>query len=163
MIEILALKALALRARNFMSEALVALRRALTLAEPEGYVRTFADEGAPMAALLKQLLKTQGTQPSSVGHAVSPEYASKLLAALGQGTPSTGASTPGTIGPLVELLSEREREVLRLLASGSSNREIAAELFVSLDTVKSHLKHIYGKLGVRSRAQAVARAKGLGL
>ena len=164
MAEILAFKALALRAQNNSSEALTALRRALTLAEPEGYVRTFADEGVPMAALLKQLLKTKGTQPPSAGHAVSPEYASKLLAALGQGaTPSTGASALGTMGPLVELLSEREREVLRLLASGISNREIAAELFVSLDTVKSHLKHIYGKLGVRGRAQAVARARELDL
>lgn len=164
MVENLALEALAHRAGNDMPEALAALRQALTLAEPEGYVRTFADEGAPMASLLKQLLKTKGTQPLSAGHAVSPEYTSKLLAALGQGaTSSTEASALGTTGSLVELLSEREREVLRLLASGISNREIAAELFVSLDTVKTHLKHIYGKLGVRGRAHAAARARELNL
>jgi LuxR family maltose regulon positive regulatory protein len=163
-VEILALKALTLQARNDTPEALATLRRALALAEPEGYVRTFADEGAPMAALLRQLLKTQGAQPSSVGRGVSPGYASKLLTTLNQDAlPSTDAGVRVTAGLLVELLSERELEVLRLLTSGISNREIAAKLFVSLDTVKSHLKHIYGKLGVRGRTQAVARAKELDL
>ena len=163
-VEILALQALALWARNDTPEALDALRRALALAEPEGYVRTFADEGAPMGVLLKQLLKTQKTGSPGPGRGVSPGYAGKLLAALSQGAaPAAGAGVHGITGPLVELLSEREIEVLRLLISGISNREIAAELFVSLDTVKSHLKHIYGKLGVRGRAQAVARAKELDL
>ena len=164
MVEILALQALALWARNDTPEALDALRRALALAEPEGYVRTFADEGAPMGVLLKQLLKTQKTGSPGPERGVSPGYVGKLLAALSQGAaPAAGAGVHGITGPLVELLSEREIEVLRLLISGISNREIAAELFVSLDTVKSHLKHIYGKLGVRGRAQAVARAKELNL
>jgi LuxR family maltose regulon positive regulatory protein len=117
-----------------------------------------------MAALLKQFLKPQTTQPSGAERGVSPGYVGKLLTALGQGTgPSKEASVHGAAGPLLEPLSERELEVLRLLASGISNREIAAKLFVSLDTIKSHLKHIYGKLGVRSRTQAVTQAKELDL
>ena len=164
-VELLALQALALRARNDTPGALAALRQALALAEPEGYVRVFADEGAPMAALLKQVLKTQGIPSSGPGRGVSPGYASKLLAALdgGAASPSEGTSVREKAGPLAELLSERELEVLRLLASGISNREIAAELFISLDTTKSHLKHIYTKLDVRNRAQAVSRAKELDL
>jgi LuxR family maltose regulon positive regulatory protein len=165
-VEILVLQALALWARNDTPAALATLRHALALAEPEDYVRLFADEGAPMATLLKQVLKTRSNQPSGAKHGVSPRYAGKLLAALDRGVVplSKGAAfVRETAGPLAELLSERELEVLRLLASGISNREIAVKLFVSLDTVKSHLKHIYAKLDVRNRAQAVSRAKELDL
>lgn len=159
-IEILLLKALALYARDDTPEALTALGRAAALAEPEGFVRVFADEGAPMAAMLKQLLRETRRRSSDGTQRVSPGYVAKLLAVLGQGTPpAQGAGSYGTAGPLVESLSEREREVLALLASGVSNYEIATRLFLSLDTVKSHLKHLYGKLDVHSRTQAVARAK----
>lgn len=158
-IEILLLKALALCARDDAPKALVALGRAVVLAEPEGFVRTFADEGATIAAMLKQLLREARRRFAVEAHRVSPGYVAKLLAAMGQGAPPQGTGSHGTVGPLVESLSEREREVLALLASGVSNHEIATQLFLSLDTVKSHLKRLYGKLDVHSRTQAVARAK----
>jgi LuxR family maltose regulon positive regulatory protein len=140
------------------------LRRALTLAEPEGYVRTFADEGATMVDLLQRLLRVQSREPLGVESKVSPEYLGKLLEACGAGvTVPARASSRGTAGLFVESMTERELEVLRLLDSRLSNREIAQRLFVSLDTVKSHTKHIYAKLGVRARHQAVGRAKELGL
>ena len=138
-------------------------RCALALDVPEGYVRTFVDEGAPMSALLKQLLKDGRTQqrPAGPEPGVSASYVGKLLAALADDAASPASGHPH--GPPVELLSERELEVLSLLDSDLSNREIAATLYVSLDTVKSHLKHVYGKLGARSRQGAVARARELGL
>jgi LuxR family maltose regulon positive regulatory protein len=158
-IEILTLKALILQAQDDEPGAVAALQRALALAEPEGYVRTFANEGAPMVSLLS----SRKTQPASTQRGASPEYVGKLLlATLGRDAPPS-AGARGRSRLLVESISEREVEVLQLLASGISNQEIAAKLFVSLDTVKTHLKHIYGKLGVHNRAQAVARAEELGL
>ena len=164
-IEILTLKAVVLQAQGDEPGAMAPLQRALALAEPEGYVRTFANEGSPMVYLLKRLLKSQKTHSASTQRRASPEYAGKLLlATLGQdASRSTGAGARERAELLVEPISEREVEVLRLLASGISNQEIAAKLFVSLDTVKTHLKHIYGKLGVHNRAQAVARAEELDL
>jgi LuxR family maltose regulon positive regulatory protein len=164
MVEILMLKALVLLAQDHRQDAVDVLRRALTLAEPEGYVRIFADEGAPMAALLEQFLRAREAQTPGAQRSVSPEYVEKLLTALGYDYMfSSKVRARGAKGPLVEPISEREVEVLYLLASGTPNREIAAKLFVSLDTVKSHLKHIYNKLGVHSRTQAVARAKEMDL
>jgi LuxR family maltose regulon positive regulatory protein len=162
-IEILTLEALVLQSRDDEPGAAGSLQRALVLAEPEGYVRTFANEGAPMVSLLKRLFKSQKAQPATAEPAASPEYVGQLLlATLGKdAVPSTGAR--GRAGLLVEPMSGREVEVLRLLASGISNQEIAARLFVSLDTVKTHLKHIYGKLGVHNRARAVAKAAELDL
>jgi LuxR family maltose regulon positive regulatory protein len=153
-VQILTLQALVLQAQNREPDAVATLRRALALAEPEGYVRTFADEGVPMVALLEQYLRARKAEPPSAGGDASPEYVSRLLMALGHTSPA---------GMRVEPISEREIEVLRLLASGTPNREIAAKLFVSVDTVKSHLKHVYNKLGVHSRTQAVARARELDL
>lgn len=158
-VEILLLKALALRARDEAPEALAALGRAASLAEAGDFVRIFADEGEPMAAMLRQLLKESRRRSGDERWRVTPGYVAKLLTAMGHGTPPQGDSARGTAGPLVEPLSEREREVLALLALGVSNHEIATRLFVSLDTVKSHLKHLYSKLDVHSRTQAVARAK----
>ena len=160
-VEILILQALVLQARNDRPNAIAALRRALTLAEPEGYVRVFADEGEPMVSLLKGLVKRRTARPPDAERDVSLEYVSKLLEALGGRAP--GAGTRAAASPLADPISERELEVLRLLDSDLSHREIAAKLFVSLDTVKSHTKHLYRKLGVRARHQAVARAKELGL
>ena len=153
LIEILALRALARQALGEGSAAVAELAHALDLAQPEGYVRTFVDMGQPMAALLRQAT-TRG---------VAPAYASKLLAAFGD----EQARGLGTLArqpqPLVEPLTERELEVLQLLAKGLSNAEIGRRMFVSLPTVKSHTRNIYGKLGVHSREQAVAQAMALGI
>jgi LuxR family maltose regulon positive regulatory protein len=112
-------------------------------------VRTFIEEGESMARLLRRAL-TEGTEL---------EYASRLLAAFDE---SPQAASPAAQA-LVEPLTERELEVLRLIAGGLSNREIARELVVAVSTVKTHINHIYGKLDVKNRTQAVARARTLGL
>jgi LuxR family maltose regulon positive regulatory protein len=148
-IEILALQALAFQIKGDGYRALSALERALTLGEPEGYVRTFVDEGEPMARLLRLAL-SQG---------VAPNYVARLLAAFGKEV----EPTPPAIESLVEPLSERELQVLRLVVAGLSNPEIAQELFIAVSTVKSHINHIYGKLGVESRTQVVVKAQELAL
>jgi LuxR family maltose regulon positive regulatory protein len=126
---------------------LSALEQALFLAQPEGYARTFVDEGEPIAHLLCRAL-TQG---------IAPGYASRLLASLDE--------RPSTISPakpaLVEPLTERETEVLHLIAAGLSNREVAQELVIAVSTVKPHINHLYGKLEGKNRSQAVAREQEL--
>ncbi len=160
-IGVLVLRALVLQARQDEAGALATLQRALTLAEPEGYIRTFADEGEPMADLLLPLLKAwRHERPADVPLA----YVGRLLEALD----AEVAAPPGTdirdaAGLTLDPITGRELEVLRLLDSDLSNREIAARLFVSIDTVKSHTKHLYAKLGVRNRHRAVTRAKDLKL
>jgi LuxR family maltose regulon positive regulatory protein len=143
-IEILVLQALALEVQGEEEEALAALERALSLAEPEGYVRTFVDEGEPMVKLLRQ----------AKAHGIAPDYASQLLDAFEVETEDEG---------LVEPLSDRELEVLRFLNTDLSAPEIAAELVVSVNTVRTHIKRIYSKLDVHSRYEAVERAKELNL
>jgi len=155
-IEILMLQALAFEARGETERALAALERSLALAEPEGYVRTFGDEGAPMAALLTRLLERRRD-------GVSPWYVDRLLTQILADAAASGSPQRTDSSPLLEPLSERELEVLRLVADGLSNREIAQRLFVSVGTVKAHVNHVYGKLLVRSRTQAVARARELQL
>ena len=123
------------------------LERALELAEPEGYIRLFVDEGAPLAVLLRRL-------PNS-------PYAQKLLSLFPASSQGSKASQLGE--GLIELLTERELEVLRLLAEGLKYAEIAAQLVVSVNTVRYHVKGIYGKLGVEKQAKAIERARGLGL
>jgi LuxR family transcriptional regulator, maltose regulon positive regulatory protein len=147
-IEILVLQALACQARDDIPAAVESLQRAVTLAEPEGYVRIFTDEGPPMAALLKAIAK-QGTARS---------YVRRLLAAVNK----TEASTPVNQG-LIEPLSERELEVLRLLGTDLDGPDIARHLIVSLNTVRTHTKNIYTKLGVNNRRAAVRRARELDL
>ena len=147
LVEILVLQALTLEAEGDRERAISALARALSLAEPEGYVRTFLDEGAPMVALLRW----------AVARGISPAYASRLLEAFR----STSEKLPG--GSLSESLSERELEVLRLVAAGMSNSEISHTLFVALSTVKKHINNVYRKLDVNSRTRAVARARELNL
>ena len=147
-IEILVLQALACQARGDIPAALASLRRALTLAEPEGYARIFADEGPPMASLLRAAAK-QG---------IAPSYVRRLLAAVNK----TEDSTPASQG-LIEPLSERELDVLRLLGTDLGGPEIARELVVSLNTVRTHTKNIYAKLGVNNRRAAVRRARELDL
>lgn len=143
------LRAAATRAAD---ERLDRLAAALALAEPEGLVRTFVDLGAPMAAALRE----------AAAREVAPAYVARLLDAFGPAPAAGGASAPAAIPP-VESLSEREKEVLRLLVSGRTYQEIAQAISVSLNTVKTHLKHIYAKLGVRDRRAAAARARRLGL
>jgi LuxR family maltose regulon positive regulatory protein len=136
-----------------------ALAEALALAEPEGYVRTFVDEGQPMAELLSAMLDPRRGGRSGVAGRVPAHYPSKLLATLER--EAEGAASPAA--GLPEPLSERELEVLRLVAVGKSNRRIAQELYVSVGTVKTHLNNLYRKLETHSRTQAVARARDLGL
>ncbi|MDQ3864684.1 MAG: LuxR C-terminal-related transcriptional regulator [Actinomycetota bacterium] len=168
-IEILVVETLAFDARGDEARAMAALGRALSLAEPQGYVRTFVDEGEPMATLLQKRLRVQRKERLSRSgvHNASPAYVGKLLMAFrrssGSRSLSIEADTPRTVQPLPEPLSERELEVLCLIEAGKSNREIAGQLFVTIDTVKKHLTHIYRKLGARNRTQAVAQARELGL
>lgn len=147
-IEILVLQALAHHARDDTAAALPPLRRALTLAEPEGYVRVFADEGAPMASLLKTAAK----------RGVAAGYVRRLLTAFAE-TDDRGPVGQGLVDPL----SERELEVLRLLGTDLGGPDIARELVVSLNTVRTHTNHVYAKLGVNNRRAAVRRARELGL
>ena len=146
-IDILITQALAFSAKD-SAKALAALEQALTLAEPEGYLRLFVDEGKPMAELLSKF-KSSTLQ----------QYANRILAAL---TPSIQSSA-FIIQPLIEPLSERELEVLRLIAQGLSNQEITQKLVVALSTVKGHNLRIFAKLQAKSRTEAVARARELGL
>jgi LuxR family maltose regulon positive regulatory protein len=158
-VEVLTLQALVVRAREEKGRALDVMGRALALAEPEGYVRTFVDEGPPMAELLSEVLEAQQRgRPDSLRR-VPAHYLRKLLAALERDV--TGTARPAT--DLPEALSARELEVLQLIAAGKSNRRIASELFVSVGTVKTHLNNLYRKLDSHSRTQAVARARDLEL
>ena len=156
-IEILVLRALAYHARNEMSAALAAVENALTLAESEGYVRIFADEGALMAELLRKL-RTRDVTPRI------KEYVHTLLAAFENTQQDKGQAqklVPASSIP--EPLSERELDVLALLKTELSGPEIARELSVSLNTVRTHTKNIYSKLDVSNRRAAVRRAQELGL
>ncbi|UCC62854.1 MAG: tetratricopeptide repeat protein, partial [Anaerolineae bacterium] len=160
-IEILVLQALALQAQGQADQALAALERALSLAEPGGYVRTFVDEGPPMGELLRQ----------AVARGIAVDYAGWLLATWDEEMKDRGRRTeerdssfvhrPSPV--LVEPLSQRELEVLRLLTTSLSSTEIADELVISVSTVRSHIKNIYGKLDVHRRMDAVQRAEELGL
>ncbi len=151
-LEILVLQALAYEAKGDTPAALASLERALTFAEPEGYMRLFVDEGFPMAALLTRLQAEESEQRL---------YLSQLLAAFGkQDDVHPSSFIPH---PLLEPLSERELEVLQLVAAGLSNREIAERLFLALPTIKGHNRNIYGKLNVTRRTEAVARARELGI
>jgi LuxR family transcriptional regulator, maltose regulon positive regulatory protein len=155
LIEILSLQALAYEAQGDITRALAPLERALTLAEPEGYARVFIDEREPMARLLSAL--------SARG--IMPDYSARLLAAFDDAGPPVPASAPAPAAspaqPLIEPLSQRELEVLRLVAQGLSNREIGERLFVAVSTVKGHNRIIFDKLQVRRRTEAVARAREL--
>ncbi|MGA8245656.1 MAG: LuxR C-terminal-related transcriptional regulator, partial [Nocardioides sp.] len=154
LIEILALQALARHAehgRRDVPGALAPLERALRLAEREGYVRVFIEEGAPMAALLEAVTRKHPTWP----------YPRRLLAAYDGSDDGRRSAVAGP--PLVDPLSARELDVLRLLATDLGGPEIARELVVSLNTLRTHTKNIYAKLGVSSRRVAVSRAGELGL
>jgi LuxR family maltose regulon positive regulatory protein len=160
----LVLQATLLHPQDDADRALAVLERALALGEPEGYVRIFVEQGAPMAKLLQQ----------AAAHGIAPGYVGRLLAILGIETtqvasaparPAAASPTAASLGAdaLVEPLTARELEVLQLLGEGRSNQEICSALVITLNTVKKHTSNIYGKLGVHSRTQAVVRAQQLGL
>jgi LuxR family maltose regulon positive regulatory protein len=162
-IEIQALRAIALAARGDHAAAHGVLTEALTLARRHGYVRALADEGAPMRALLAQLPAAR-PGPQSAARRIDPGYLAALVRACGPADAvpprrRAAAAPPG----LAEPLTGRELEVLRLLAAGRSNQRIAHDLVVALDTVKKHVTHVLGKLGAANRTEAVARARELGL
>lgn len=157
MIEILVLQALTHQAQGDIPAALLPLGQALTLAEPEGYVRMFLDEGTNMVQLLREAA-TRG---------IMPNYTGKLLTAFesqGQGSASASPITAPPISQsLIEPLSLRELEVLRLFRTELSGPEIARELVIALSTVRTHTESIYRKLDVNNRRAAVKRAAELGL
>jgi len=147
--------------RQQETQALDTLSQAVHLAEPEGYIRSFVDEGVPMAALLSKLREEQRKSgPTS--------YLDTLLTAFPQQSKiyehqSKQATARTTAQPLLEPLSVRELQVLKLLVQGASNQEIAQELVIAYDTVKRHVSHIFSKLGVQNRVQAAGVAQELGL
>ena len=154
LIEILVLQALAQQMHGDITEALVTLESALTLAEPEGYARIFLDEGADMERLLREA-KARG---------ILPGYTGKLLGAFQEAGQKDEGDPPSPASqPLVEPLSQRELDVLRLFRTELSGPEIAQELVIGLSTVRTHTKSIYSKLGVNSRRAAVKRGIELGL
>jgi LuxR family maltose regulon positive regulatory protein len=148
-IEVLVLQALIFQGRKELDQALNALKRALSLAKPEGYVRTFVDEGEPMVRLL-HLARSQQ---------IEMEYVTALLSVCEK------TAGPTQLPPklLTEPLTVREVEVLNLIQAGCSNQDIANQLVISIPTVKRHISNIYNKLGVESRTQAVAIGKELKL
>ncbi len=163
-IEIQALQALALAAGGDEDAAVDALAEALMLACPQGYVRVFADEGAPMAALLARLIAAQKAGQGAAS-GVPLGCLAKVLRAFGENEAAPGAGRGGAsvVPGLAEHLTARELDVLRLLAAGTPNPRIAEQLVVSLDTVKKHVSHLLGKLGAANRTEAVTRARELGL
>jgi LuxR family maltose regulon positive regulatory protein len=155
MLKVLAMRAVIYRLKGDSQEALQILERALNHGKVEGYVRTFLDEGEVMVQLLYE----------AAARGIHPEYTGELLAAYASSRPASFSikEKQRDQKELVEPLSEREIEVLSLIAQGLSNQEIASRLHISLSTVKGHTSNIYGKLGVHKRTQAVARGKVLGV
>jgi LuxR family maltose regulon positive regulatory protein len=155
MIEVLLMQALIFQSGGDVDQAITVLERAFNLADPGGFIRIFVDEGPPMAHLLYEAA-TRG---------IAPDYVRRLLAAFPDVEPEKIAPSSTQIpkSDLIEPLSEREIQVLQLIAEGLTNREVASRLFLAVNTVKAHAGNIYGKLGVHSRTQAVAKARTLGL
>jgi len=155
-IEMYLVQALAVEELGDTDKAMTILSMGVSLAKSGGHIRLFVNEGPPMARLLYKALSRD----------IFPDYVRRLLAAFPNAEPPEQLERARAQVPtsdLVEPLSERELEVLALIAQGLTNREIASRLFLSLNTVKAHTRNIYGKLGVHSRTQAVAKAKALGV
>jgi LuxR family maltose regulon positive regulatory protein len=163
-IEIQALRALALAAAGQEARAVDVLAAALTLACPQGYVRVFADEGPPMAALLGRLVAAQKADQAAA-RGVPLGCLARVLRAFGGKDDAQGAGrdAAAAVPGLAEQLTARELEILVLLAAGTPNPRIAGELVVTVDTVKKHVSHLLGKLGAANRTEAVTRARQLGL
>ena len=153
-IEILVLQALAHEAQGNVPLALVPLGRVLTLAEPEGYVRIFVDEGEAMRNLLRH----------AAAGGIASTYTPRLLSAFDKPSQPVSATSGRPGAPdLAEPLTERESEILRLISIGMTNQEIAGQLVISVATVKRHITNIYGKLDVSHRTEAIALANELDL
>jgi len=172
LIEILSLQAMALEAQGRSEEAAAALSQALTLARPEGYVRVFLDLGMLLYQLLERsaTLAAKPKTPSATAALIAEDYVRGLLDAFQHEREVQRSRAAERVSPppspaeaLIDPLTERELEVLRLLAEGLSNKEMADRLVVAPSTVKQHLKNVYGKLDVHSRTQAVARGRELDL
>ncbi len=155
LIEMLLVIALALKAQGDTDKAIATMERAISIAEPGGFIRIFVDEGEPMARLLFEALSRE----------IAPDYVQRLLGAFPIDNPERTVPSKYQIqeSELIEPLSEREIEILQLIAEGLTNAEIAAKLYLSLNTVKVHSRNIYGKLAVNNRTQAGARARALGI
>jgi len=152
-LKVMVLQAVALHAHGEEDQAVQLLGDALALAKPGGFIRTFVDEGLPMAQLLSE----------AASRGVKQDYAGKLLAAFADETKDERRTTEPSASSSVETLSQRELDVLRLIAEGLSNQEICERLFLALDTVKGHNRRIFNKLQVQRRTEAIARARELGL
>ena len=150
-IKILILQAMNFQAGEDITQALTALERALALAESDGFIHTFVDEGPPIEALLKRIKVEDGKIKA---------YVRTLLSAFSEKVSHPSSLSPQ---PLIEPLSERELEVLHLITEGLTNQEIATRLFLTLNTIKTHTRNIYSKLGVNNRTQAAAKARDLGI
>ena len=155
MIEILNLQALAMQAAGDTQQAVNALEQSLNLAEPKRFLYTYINEGPSMGRLLLDALSRN----------VSREYVQKLLNnfPVEQLEKNQQQQMKSLGSQLIEPLTDRELDVLRLIAAGLSRQEIASELFVSINTIKTHARNIYQKLGVNSQMQAVSKARNLGL
>jgi LuxR family maltose regulon positive regulatory protein len=163
LVEIVAIQALAYQVQGHTPDAMTALKRAILLAEPEGYIRIFVDEGEPMREAIRNLRRDLGSgkKPTELQTRLM-RYTDKLLEAFSHNTPQFPIEPANSVvhqPTLTHLISARELEILRLIAEGLSNQAIAQKLFLSISTVKVHVKHIYGKLDVNSRTQAVARLR----
>jgi LuxR family maltose regulon positive regulatory protein len=152
-IEVLVQQALAHEAQGDIPAGLASLERALTLAEPEGYLRIFIDGGEPMRKLLRH----------AAAEGVASSYTRRLLAAFGAPAQPASNDAPAAVAELAEPLSEREIEILRLIAAGMKNQEIADQLVVSMSTIKTHINRTYRKLDVSSRTQAIVKIRELGI
>ena len=155
MIEVLNLEALALQDNGDTAHAVTVLEKALSLAESGGFLRIFVDEGPRMARLLYEALSRE----------ITPDYIRKLLAAFPETEPAKAAvnQPKDSSDDWLEPLTDRELEVLQLIADGLSRQEIATRLVLSLNTVKTHARNIFSKLGVKNQMQAVGKARVLGL
>jgi LuxR family maltose regulon positive regulatory protein len=154
-LKVMVLQAVAARACGEKDQAVSLLACALAMAEPAGFIRLFLDEGLPMASLLSEAMAL-GSMPDSIRKVLTAWEAEQ------QQSENT-SSPPPPAQPLLEPLSQRELEVLRLVAAGLSNQEISERLFLVLGTVKGHTHKIFGKLGAQRRTEAIARARELGL
>jgi LuxR family maltose regulon positive regulatory protein len=160
-IEALLLSALARETRGETDEAASAALRAASLAEAGGFRRILVDEGAPLATLLAKVIRRLRWKKGIEHGDASVRYLSEIVETIRAAAP--GDDDSEKVLSATEPLTERESEVLRLVAAGLSNAQIADELYLALGTVKSHIHHIYGKLLVSSRTQAVERARELDL
>ena len=162
LVEIRALRAMALATVGDDTAARAVLAAALRYGRAEGYVRVFADEGPGLSGVLGELIAAQRTDEESA--AIPLAYVARLQRAFGAArSPDDGAILRALVPHLAEQLTGRELEILALLATGESNKRIARRLFISLDTVKKHVSDVLGKLGASNRTEAVARGRELGL